>query len=447
MLSEATAIDLSSAGVDNRATTMREINVGNAVGEYQIESLLGEGGMGQVYAAVHPRIGKKAAIKVLRTEFCSQPETVERFVQEARAVNQIGHPNIVDIFSFGELPDGRSYFVMEWLKGENLQTRVKRQRLTRNEICDFVEAITRALEAAHEKNIVHRDLKPENVYLHSLRGERPIIKLLDFGIAKLTGDDEQRVERTRTGAIMGTPRYMAPEQARGMEIDHRVDVYSLGVMLFEFVTGQPPFDAQHAMDLIMQHVMQAPPAMSDFVTGVPTAFNDLVRAMMAKNPAERPPLARLLEVLAELRAMPGGDAAFGDRAGARRAVVMDVTGAFTLSSKPKKKWWMAGAVAIAIVAVAITVLMTHGTDKPVVVAPLVAPTVPVAPTVIAPVPAPAADVAPVVIPAAVPESAAVQKVDSKPVPKVNKSKPHSSTSSNKSNETPKRDPNAPRDYQ
>ena len=287
----------------------RDLVAGDVVGEYRVEGLLGEGGMGQVYSATHPVIGKKAAIKVLRAEYCAQVEAVQRFIQEARAVNQIGHPNIVDIFAFGELPDHRSYFVMEWLFGENLHARMKRQRLSREELCYFGAAIARALDAAHEKQIVHRDLKPENIFLQTIRGERPVIKLLDFGIAKLSGNGEQAMERTRTGMMMGTPMYIAPEHARGHTVDYRVDIYSLGVMFFEFVAGRLPFEADNAMDLIMKHLQEQPPSLRALDPGIPEILDDLVQQMMSKNPANRPSLARVCEVLNELRSMPGGDVA------------------------------------------------------------------------------------------------------------------------------------------
>src|SRR3954471_5448371 len=174
------------ARIDPRNTY--DLAVGEMVGEYRVEGELGRGGMGRVYAATHPVIAKRAAIKVLHPELSVNTEAVERFIQEARSVNQIGHPNIVDIFAFGTLPDGRSYFVMEWLRGESLHTRIERERLPIAEALVMLETITVALEAAHEKGIVHRDLKPDNVFLVEVKGDRPQVKLLDFGIAKLSGN-------------------------------------------------------------------------------------------------------------------------------------------------------------------------------------------------------------------------------------------------------------------
>src|SRR5688572_8854848 len=239
-----------------------ELRAGTLVGEYEVNGKLGQGGMGVVYSATHPVIGKKAALKVLRKNLCADVEAVERFIQEARAVNQIGHPNIVDIFAFGTLSDERSYLVMELLTGESLQQRLRRAPLQRDELCHYGDAIARALEAAHNQRIIHRDLKPENVFLHEVRGERPMVKLLDFGIAKLTDTDDNRAGLTRTGAMMGTPQYISPEQARGYAIDYRADIYSLGVMLFEMAAGRPPFAADNAMDMVARHLYEAPPRLT-----------------------------------------------------------------------------------------------------------------------------------------------------------------------------------------
>src|SRR5262245_48325135 len=160
--------------------------------------------MGRVYAAIHPVIGKRAAVKVLRPELSKNREAVERFIQEARAVNQIGHPNIVDIFAFDRLPDGRCFYVMELLRGESLRDRLRRGPLALVDALAILDTITVALEAAHDKSIVHRDLKPDNVFLVDVKSDRPQVKLLDFGIAKLLSPDDSRLERTRTGNLLGT---------------------------------------------------------------------------------------------------------------------------------------------------------------------------------------------------------------------------------------------------
>jgi serine/threonine-protein kinase len=277
-----------------------ELAGGTMVGEYRIEGKLGEGGMGTVYGALHPVIGKRAAVKVIKRNLCASPESVERFVLEARAVNQIGHPNIVDVFAFGVLPDGRSYFVMEWLRGESLAERLRRDRMPFGEALDVLDGVIRGLEAAHDKQIIHRDLKPDNVYLVEVRGERPMVKLLDFGIAKLTGGEDNRVERTRTGAMIGTPQYIAPEQARGLAVDFRVDVYSLGVMAFEIFTGRPPFVAKTAMDMVAKHLNEIPPRAST-IAPIPAALDALLHDMLEKEPGDRPSLVEVRAVLDEIR--------------------------------------------------------------------------------------------------------------------------------------------------
>jgi serine/threonine-protein kinase len=268
---------------------------GTQLGEYQIEAKIGEGGMGVVYAAVHPLIGKRAAVKVLKAELCRSAFNVERFIDEARVVNKIGHPNIVDVFAFGRTTDGRSYFIMEWLKGESLRTRIARTRLDLDEVCAIVKQLARALEAAHEQGVIHRDLKPDNIFLIDVRGDTPIVKLLDFGIAKLARE-EHRMERTATGAMVGTPQYIAPEQAKGYAIDHRVDIYALGGIIFELLTGRPPYVADNAMEMVAKHLMEAVPRASSLTT-VPEPLDDLVLKMLAKDPAGRPPLAEVFAVI------------------------------------------------------------------------------------------------------------------------------------------------------
>ena len=284
-----------------RTTTDLTLEPGTMVGDYRIEGKLGEGGWGSVFSAIHPLIGKRAAVKVLKKELCAYPGAVERFIDEARAVNQIGHPNIVDIFTFGETLGGRSYFVMEWLKGETLYDRIDRGALNLEEICAIVKPLARALEAAHEKGIIHRDLKPANVFLVEVRGEYPNVKLLDFGIAKLATNDV-RVSKTTTGEIIGTPQYIAPEQARGRQIDYRVDVYALGGMLFELLTGRTVFTGDNAADMIASHLSEPAPRPSSFAPSVPPDLDDLVVAMLEKDPDKRPALDQLCTVLDHVRA-------------------------------------------------------------------------------------------------------------------------------------------------
>jgi hypothetical protein len=278
-----------------------ELKAGTEVGGYVIDGKIGVGGMGVVYGARHPRIGKRVAIKVLSPTYSANASTVRRFEQEAQVVNQIKHPNIVDVFQFGELPDGRSYFVMEWLDGEPLGARIDRGPLSAAETMAILDVVCDALEAAHEHGVVHRDLKADNVFLATGRN-RSTVKLLDFGLAKLAGkNDLSSVNRTRSGIIVGTPAYMAPEQARGKTVDARTDIYALGVLAYKMLTGAMPFKADNAMDLIVLHMNAPVPSPSKLARDTPPELAKLVVRMMAKAPEQRPTLAEVRKVFAALR--------------------------------------------------------------------------------------------------------------------------------------------------
>jgi eukaryotic-like serine/threonine-protein kinase len=273
------------------AAADHELASGEVVGEYRIESKLGEGGFGTVYRAVHPVIGKQAAVKVLSRRFSSDPEMVSRFIAEARAANRIQNKNIIDIFAFGALPDGRQYYVMELLEGVTLdQHLADHGSLTPEEAVPILAGIARALDAAHAAGVAHRDLKPENVFLASdeERGFNP--KLLDFGIAKLFGD-APREHRTRTGVPMGTPYYMSPEQCRGQQVDARTDIYSFGVLTFQLLTGTLPFTGDSFMDVMMKHITQELPPMSARSPSVRAELDAPIGHMMQKDPAARPATA------------------------------------------------------------------------------------------------------------------------------------------------------------
>jgi serine/threonine-protein kinase len=287
---------------------------GTDVGGYLIDGEIGRGGMGFVYSATHPVIGKRAAIKVLKPEVSTSPIVVERFLQEARAVNQIGHPNIVDIFAFGQLPDGRSYHVMDLLVGESLRRRLRRGPLAAREAAPVLDEVSSALMAAHEHGFVHRDLKPDNIFLVEHRGRPPEVKLLDFGLAKLVArPGAAPVEapfQTKIGVMLGTPEYMAPEQARGQPVDPRTDVYALGVVAFEILAGVRPFPSlSDSYATLQAHATEPPPALDALVPELPEELVQLVSAMLAKDPAARPSLAAVRAVIARLRPALDGVAA------------------------------------------------------------------------------------------------------------------------------------------
>ncbi|MBK8258970.1 MAG: protein kinase [Polyangiaceae bacterium] len=265
-----------------------ELTPGQLVAEYRIEKKIGEGGFGKVYAAVHPVIGKAAAVKILNPDLARSPEIVSRFVDEARAVNQIRHRNIIDIFAFGTLPTGIHYFIMEMLDGMPLDSYVEKHGpLDPAHALSLLWPVGRALVAAHKAGIAHRDLKPENVFLTMDADGAIFPKLLDFGIAKLLHEGEM-ASRTRTGAMMGTPYYMSPEQCRGVGVDQRSDIYSFGIMTHEVLTGKKPFVADNMMDLLMKQLSEMPPPMSRVRGDLPAALDAPVLHMLQKSAADRP---------------------------------------------------------------------------------------------------------------------------------------------------------------
>jgi serine/threonine-protein kinase len=261
--------------------------VGETIGSYRILSQIGAGGMGQVYLAEHRHLRRKAAIKVLSRELADRPDLLERFFQEARATSMIEHPGIVQIFDCEVEPTGRPYIVMEYLPGETLAAHLARVRvLPVTSAAKLARGMAEALAAAHAKGIVHRDFKPENVFVLP----QEAVKVVDFGIAKLVGDfHADKVHQTRSGSMMGTPLYMSPEQCRdAASTDFRTDLYSLGCVAFEMLAGRPPFQQQAVGELIVAHMMQAPPDLRALVPSLPSAVADLVAALLRKDPAERP---------------------------------------------------------------------------------------------------------------------------------------------------------------
>ncbi|MCK6551805.1 serine/threonine protein kinase, partial [Myxococcota bacterium] len=265
-----------------------ELRRGDTVGEYVIEGKLGSGTFGHVYRGIQPLIAKQVAIKVLSRKYSADPEVVSRFIAEARAVNQIRHKNIIDIFSFGQLPDGRHYHIMELLSGTTLDARLKSEgRLPLTDSVLILRPLARALDAAHAKGIVHRDLKPANVFLASEDDGTPFPKLLDFGIAKLLTDQLPRSHQTATGAAVGTPDYMSPEQCQGHAVDHRTDVYAFGVMTYQLVTGKLPFAGSNVVEVLMKQINADPVPPSQLVPELPSSIDAPVLRMLAKDKRQR----------------------------------------------------------------------------------------------------------------------------------------------------------------
>ncbi len=267
--------------------------IGKHINNYEVVSLLGEGGMGTVYLALHPIMGRKAAIKVLKPELARDESLVMRFFNEARAANAIRHPNIIDIIDVGLLPeDNVPYMLMEFLEGESLATRLDRSRpLDVNTAVEIASQTASALAAAHSKGIVHRDLKPDNLFLvpDEMVGGGERVKVLDFGIAKLRDDMRGSSMKTRTGAIMGTAAYMSPEQCQGLieKLDHRTDVYALGIILYEMLCGAPPFLSEGFGDIIIMHVMKEPEDPQHKNPRVPNEVSAAILRALAKSPDDR----------------------------------------------------------------------------------------------------------------------------------------------------------------
>ncbi len=284
---------------------------GEQIGSYQVVRKLGQGGMGEVYEAVHQTLGRRAAIKVLRTPYAGDPKVVARFFNEARAVNLIDHPGIVQVYDFGQLEGGGAYLVMEYLNGESLGARLVRQGriMQPAEAVRLGHLVADALSAVHGRGIVHRDLKPDNVMVvpdaNMPGGERT--RLLDFGIAKL--HQAAGNVKTETAAVMGTPLFMSPEQCRGAgQIDDRTDVYALGVMLYLMLSGRPPLQGEGAGDIIAKHLYLQPESLGVVAPHVPAKLSSLVDRLLCKDRTQRPPMK---EVAAELLALAQDMAALG----------------------------------------------------------------------------------------------------------------------------------------
>ena len=277
----------------------------DVLGNYRLEKLLGEGAMGRVYQARHVRLGRQVALKVMRPELALSRTFIQRFFQEARSVNQINHEHIVEIFDFCEEPIAgagtRVFCVMELLEGENLSDRLRRAPLNVVGLAKVARQICSALEAAHKVGVVHRDVKPDNIFLIEKSGAQ-YVKVLDFGVAKLLpGSSEAPTEKTLEGVVIGTPSYMAPEQAEGQS-DHRTDIYALGVVLYKALSGRAPFEGRSYADLMVRVIRDpAPPLPKATPAGdpIPPGLRALVRRCLAKNPLERPQsMAELSEKLA-----------------------------------------------------------------------------------------------------------------------------------------------------
>jgi serine/threonine protein kinase len=260
--------------------------------KYRIIRFIGEGGMGTVYEAQHTVVGRRFAVKFLHSELAKEDEILERFRREARAAGALESENIAQVVDFGHAADGIPYIVMEFLVGEDLAQFLAREGpLPLARAVNIIIQACRGLDAAHAAGIIHRDLKPENLFVCRRGDGSDLIKILDFGIAKLAlaGVDGEGASVTRTGSTMGTPFYMSPEQARGAkDVDHRVDVYGLGVILFEALSGQKPHPGD-SYNAILYHILtQAPTPIATLRAGLPDDLTDILQRSLAFNPSDRP---------------------------------------------------------------------------------------------------------------------------------------------------------------
>jgi eukaryotic-like serine/threonine-protein kinase len=262
-------------------------------GKYRVRSVLGEGGMGTVFEAEHTALGRSVAVKVLVATPSTKREAIKRFEQEARAAGALGHPNICGVVDLGTLDDGSPYIVMERLVGVTLADRIAAEGgLPFEDVIDTMVQVLSGLVAAHEQGIVHRDIKPENVFLTTRVGCPPLVKLLDFGVSKVTGGTAgaraEELVLTRTGMVMGTPYYMAPEQARGeRDLDARVDLYACGVMFYEALTGKRPYVAPNYNALLVQILNATPRPVFELRPALPAAYGPVLTKAMARRREDR----------------------------------------------------------------------------------------------------------------------------------------------------------------
>lgn len=257
-------------------------------GKYRIVKQIGEGGMGAVYLGENTRIKRQVAIKVLHASVAEKVDVVARFEREAQAAGRIGSEHIVEVLDLGSLPSNERFMVMEFLEGEDLTSRIKnRKRLMPHECVPILEQVLDGLGAAHDAQIIHRDLKPDNIFiLHNKAGRADFVKILDFGVSKFSALDSE-MSMTRTGAVMGTPYYMSPEQAKGGTVDNRSDLYAIGVVLYQMITGRVPFNASSFNELLFKIALESPEPVEQIVPDCPPAFAAIVNKAMAREPEAR----------------------------------------------------------------------------------------------------------------------------------------------------------------
>ncbi len=314
------------------ATTVRDPLIGTRLGDYAVVGPLGEGGMAMVYEGLHTVIKKRVAIKVIKAEFAGDQVLVRRVIAEAHAVNAVNHRGIVDVHAHGVTPDGRPYLAMELLQGEALSDLLAReQRVPLAHALKLLLEATGPLAAAHRAGIVHRDLKPSNLFVCRDDDGEEFLTLLDFGLAKRSAPGINSSTMTSASLIVGTPDYMSPEQARGQPTDARTDLYALGVMAFELISGRRPYVGDNPMEVVMKHLGAPVPNLLEVDPTLPPALAALVLQLMAKEPSQRPqslePVRAALKQLMgqPLRSSPTGVPTWPSPGRATPAVPLDAT--------------------------------------------------------------------------------------------------------------------------
>ena len=309
---KALSLEEKVLSVDTDKALKTDALIGKIIaGRYEVTARIGAGGMGAVYRAKQVGLDRNVGIKVMLREYTQDEKIVKRFKVEALAVSRLNHPNTVRIFDFGQMDSGDLYIAMEFLDGKPLDNLLAQGGpLSVSLALHIIKQVAASLAEAHSKGIVHRDLKPENIFLVSVGNDPYFVKILDFGVAKLKESDQRLGTLTQSGAIFGTPKYMAPEQCRGQEVDGRTDIYAMGVILYHLLTGQTPFSGDSPLAIMLQHVQNdpKPPTMVKPELDIPEEVEEIVMKCLKKNPSERYQSAG--EFLA---AISGAEAMLGNR--------------------------------------------------------------------------------------------------------------------------------------